>query len=493
MRSRTSYQPVCGARYESRCVFPGRASPGHSLHPMHRLRSRPPQGQADLRVRPPSGEPHMQPLATRQMHAVVVDGVVPEVERRVEGRPPAPQLARLLGAVVRLETVGRRQRIARVQEVDRLGHVEAAPAAELVASHRTLVAAARGIDVVRVPLEDPRHLAARERRVDAEQDGRGRSDLRRRERGALGMAVVADRTVGVALRAAIRLSVRQGPREGGEDADARCGEVDEAQVLVREVGNVAGAGQSAHADHVGQRRRPARVRPRRRIRLVRVPDRGHDHRTLPHGVGHRLGLDLRVRVQIGIFRVPDGAEAEVDDPRPVLDGPADAGRLGLERDGAVVGDHLGHEQLGRVGDTDDTCRVQGPGDLTGDDRAVPLVVVACATADEALRLGDLILEIGQRAVDAGVDDRDLHGVERRGRVPGVERVVPTEVPLLVVVGVRRREGCSRGGRDQRSPYRADQRDPQLVHYLTVAPVRGSARARLRHLWLPAGTWSSTSA
>ncbi len=216
-------------------------------------------------------------------------------------------------------------------------------------------------------------------------------------------------------------------------------------------GTLPDAGQSAHADHVGQRRRPARVRPRRRIRLVRVPDRGHDHSSLPHGVGHRLSLDLRVRVEIGIVRVPDGAEAEVDDPRPVVDGPADAGRLGLERDRPVVGDHLGHEQLGLVRDTDDTCRVQGPGDLAGDDRAVPLVVIACVTADEALRLGDLILEIGQRAVDAGVDDRDLHGVERRGLVPGVERVVATEVPLLRVVRVLRREGCSRGGRDQRSP------------------------------------------
>src|SRR5262249_51928039 len=94
--------------------------------------------------------------------------------------------------------------------------------------------------------------------------------------------------------------------------------------------------------------------------------------------------------------------------------------------------------------------------------------------NEALHLGDLSLEVGQRAVDTRIDDRDLHRVEQRGRVPGVERGVLAEVPLLRVVRIRRRERRSRGGRHEGSDHRAEQREAQLLHYFTVA-----ACARIR--------------
>ena len=239
-----------------------------------------------------------------------------------------------------------------------------------------------------------------------------------------GWLVVADRAVGVALRRAVRLGVRQLLREGGEDADSRGGDVDEGRILVREVGNVARAGQRADADHVRQRRRPARVRPRGRVRLVGVADRGDDDRSLPHGVGDRLGLDLRVRVERGSVRVADGAEAEVDDARALVDRPADAGRLGLERDRAVGGDDLGHEQLGRVGEADDAGLSSGRR-RSRRRRSCRAPGCPCRRCRRRSSSTSAIwsVEVGQRAVDAGVDDRDLHRGERRRRGPRVERVV----------------------------------------------------------------------
>src|SRR5262249_59830893 len=108
------------------------------------------------------------------------------------------QLVGLRDVVVRLEVVRRRQR-ARVEEVDGLLHVETAPAAVLVAAVRAFVTAVRGVDVVGVPLEDLRDLAARERRVEADEDGGGRGHLRGRKRRAFGVLVFADRAGGVAL------------------------------------------------------------------------------------------------------------------------------------------------------------------------------------------------------------------------------------------------------------------------------------------------------
>src|SRR5262249_13971644 len=131
-------------------------------------------------------------------------------------------------------------------------------------------------------------------------------------------------------------------------------------------------------------------------------------------------------------------------------------------------DDLGHEELGRVREADDARRVERRGDLTGDDRAVALRVDARAAADEALRLRNLVLQVGQRAVDARVDDGDLDRVGHRRRGPRVERVVHAEIPLLAVVRVRRRECRSRRGPDEGSRHGAEHRNPQPVHYPTVA-------------------------
>src|SRR5262249_12586823 len=203
----------------------------------------------------------------------------------------------------------------------------------------------------------------------------------------------------------------------------------------------------------------------------------------PDRVVHGPGLGLRVRVERGIERIADGSEAEIDDARPLVDRPADACRLGLDRNRAVGCDDLRHEELRRVGEADDAGRVESAGDLPCDDRAVSLAVEAAAAADEALGLGDLMtLEVRQPAVDARVDDRDLHGIEVRRRRPRVERVVLAQIPLLVVVRVGRRKRSSGGRRNECRRHDAGQRDPQLLHYPTLAAwtrIRTGAAASFR--------------
>src|SRR5204863_9870505 len=115
---------------------------------------------------------------------------------------------------------GRGKRSAGAQSSSRTLDVELSPAGVLVAPDRAGRAAARSIDVVCVPLEDRRDLAVRQRRIEAEENRCGRRHLRRRERGALGPAIVARRAVGVALGSATLLVARQRLREGGEDVDS---------------------------------------------------------------------------------------------------------------------------------------------------------------------------------------------------------------------------------------------------------------------------------
>src|SRR5581483_1127677 len=86
-------------------------------------------------------------------------------------------------------------------------------------------------------------------------------------------------------------------------------------------------------------------------------------------------------------------------------------------------------------------------------RPVAFGVGARVAADEAAGGDDASREVGQRAVDAGVDDGDLDGLEvRRRRRPRVERMVVGEIPLLRGERVGRRE---RGGRR-----RGDERDEE---------------------------------
>ena len=295
-------------------------------------------------------------------------------------------------------------------------------------------------------LEQCRHLVGGQLGVRREEERRGGGDLRRREGGALGPPEVVGPAVRVAGVEAVVVR-RQRPRDRREDVLTGRGEVVVDDVAVGEERHRAVAGERAHADHVRERRRVARVRPRRRRRLVGVADGRDDHGAVPNGVLDRVGLAQGVGVPPRIARIAQPAEAEVDDPRSVVDGPADRGGLGLERDRAVAAHDFGDQELRREGDARDPLPVVGRrGDLSRDEGPVALLVGERASADEALRERDPARELRMPAVDAGIDDRDLHARTRQRRQlrPGVERLVLGEVPLLRGQRVVRREGRAAG-------------------------------------------------
>ena len=170
-------------------------------------------------------------------------------------------------------------------------------------------------------LEDRRHLVGAELRVRRPHE-RGRSrDLRRRERGAAGVAVDAsDRAREDGARI---VRQRGGGRDGAEDADAGRREGD-VRAGAREArpGALDRRGrdrESAPADAT----RADRLEQCRRIldrvaEQVVVSDRGDEQGALRDRVVDRALLDRGGR---------RAAEAEVDDPRAVVDCVDDRGRL----------------------------------------------------------------------------------------------------------------------------------------------------------------------
>ncbi len=248
-------------------------------------------------------------------------------------------------------------------------------------------------------------------------------------------------------------------------------------------------GAGADPDHVRERGRVARKRPRRHRRLVAVPDGRDEHGALLVGVGDRVRLEPRERIARGRARIADAAEAEVDHPRALVRGPADRGRLGAQRDRSVGADDLRDHELRRwVGDPDDALPVERGSDLAGDEGAVALLVGAPVAADEAPAGGDPTGELRMTGVDARVDDRDLRRREERRRrrlVPRVEGVVLREVPLLR----RQRVGRGEGGRGRRRCQGGDggpRQEPRPVHPETTRsggvvpaakPLEAATRAR----------------
>jgi hypothetical protein len=170
---------------------------------------------------------------------------------------------------------------------------------------------------------------------------------------------------------------------------------------------------------------------RRRI-LEAVPDCGDDDRPVSVCVAHRGRLERRKGVLVGIARIAEAADAEVDHAGAVLHRPADRAGLGLDVDEVVGVDNLGNEQLGggrHAGDSGSV--VEGGRDHTRDERAVPLLVDPGRTADEGLSLGDFVHELRVGGVDARVDHRDAHRSERGRRIPVVERAGHVEMPLAL--------------------------------------------------------------
>ena len=279
------------------------------------------------------------------------------------------------------------------------------------------------------------HLRGGERRADR---------VAKLERPAIRVRVRAARVVGDEVR-----------RDRREHVVAGRSDIDVHRVAIRVVGDRSVAAYRRDADHVRERRGVRRVAPGGRRRLRAVPDRRNDHRAFRVRVLDRSALERRVRVERRVERVAHAAEAEIDHAGALVDGPADPGHLGGERDLAVGGDDLRNDQAGverEAGHADRVRRVGG--DLARDERAVSLLVVVRRPADERLRCDDASDEIGMRTVDARVDDRDLDRREARHRRPERPGLVVVEVPLLgcVGLGVRKRRGdrrdCERRERDE---------------------------------------------
>ena len=248
------------------------------------------------------------------------------------------------------------------------------------------------------------------------------------------------------VRTACTSRVDQVARDRREDRVAGRGDVVVDRVAVRVVGDRAVLLQRADADHVRQRRRVVRVRPRRLRRLRPVADGSDDHRALRVRVVDRRLLERRVRVDPRVERVAHPAEAEVDDARAVIDGPVDCVDLGLQRHRAVGLHDLRDEQLRVERDSGDAVAVErARGDLAGHERPVTLGVAPRRAAGEALRQQDASDELRMAAVDSRVDHRDLHRSELRLRRPEIPGLVLLQVPLLrrERLGVVEREGRRR--------------------------------------------------
>ncbi len=209
--------------------------------------------------------------------------------------------------------------------------------------------------------------------------------------------------------------------------------------------------------HAGQRRRgdcetraadsvrPARLQQRRGI-LGRVPLRElvADGRDDEHAVVERV-LD---RVTLDRRR-SGSAEADVDDPRAVVDGVDDPGGLVDVGERPVRGAGLDDEELRVAARARDSVAVRhGTGRDRCDERPVAVVVADVAGAGaRVVGGGGLRREIGRRQVGAGVDDGDLdRGGCAQHRVGDAVLVRTAVLPLPAGGGARECERHRRLGR-----------------------------------------------
>ena len=429
-----------------------------------------------------------------QVHAVDVDVVVPVVERRVDRpRERRQRMRPRAGVVVRLVVVGRRE----------AAWWPAASSAALTSRvpqpvkrsrpDRAHGAAGRGVRVVGASLEQPRDLLGAQGRVLPEQErGRGRH-LRRRERRADRVAELERPAVGVRMAGAgHRGRVDELERDRREDRVARSGEVVVDRVAVRVVGHRAVLPDRADADHVRQRRRIVREVPRRRGRLRAVADRRHDDGALRVGVLDGGLLERRVGVEARVERIAHAAEAEVDHARAVVDGPADRGDLGLERDRPVGSDDLRDHQLRverHAGDALVVERVRG--DLPRDERAVPLLVGVRRAADEgACAATTRPTNSGCVPSMPGVDHRDLdrnEAVERSASTSTRGRLRGTTASRRAARGCRTRTAAGsqrgRGEREERAAANVSLDEQRRRHARARDPGPGAQRTR----YVPGGS------
>jgi hypothetical protein len=139
---------------------------------------------------------------------------------------------------------------------------------------------------------------------------------------------------------------------------------------------------------------------------VVVPGRGDEKHALRDCVIDRIALDPRRQL---------AAEAQVDDPRAVVDRPDDSGGLvdDVEPAGAPVRLHDHQPRVAAEPGQPFAVRDRAGRDR-GDERPVP-DVVACRdlAGDHAVRQGRLRGEVGRAEIGARVHDRDRHA---RGRL-----------------------------------------------------------------------------
>src|SRR5262249_14116370 len=182
-------------------------------------------------------------------------------------------------------------------------------------------------------------------------------------------------------------------------------------------------------------------------RFVAVADRRDDDDAVSRRVVDRARLGGRELVVARVLRIAQAAEREVDHSRAEVRRPADRVRLVLDVDLPVGTCDLRDDELRRERDAGDALIVECRGDLAGDERPMALLVREGASPDEAACCIDARpWKLGVRAVEAGVDDRDTYGVERRqGVTERVEGVVLCEVVLPRRKRIRRCVGrpCAR--------------------------------------------------
>ncbi len=293
-------------------------------------------------------------------------------------------------------------------------------------------------EVVCRALQDLHDLVVRQRGVRREQQGGRCAHVRRRERRALDRAVRGDH---LALRGVLRQPGDRGiARHGGQDLDAGSSEVVVDRVTVRESRRVQVRADRRDAEHVGQRRRVARVGVR--TEAVGVPGGGDDDGALPVRVVDRVLLGARVLVGARAGRAA-ATEREVDHPRAGVDGLLDAPGLLARIDRAVAADDTDVDDAHRLVEAGDPDAVVcARGDDAGDRGAVHERRRAVRHVDRLRRNDGRAIgtdEIRAPGIDSAVDHRHGHGIARElGDLgPEVERAHLSRVPLRCGLGIRR--------------------------------------------------------
>ena len=178
-----------------------------------------------------------------------------------------------------------------------------------------------------------------------------------------------------------------------------------------------------------KRRRVARVAPRRHRRLVAVADGGDDDNAVRDRVGDGVRLEPREAVAVRVERVADAAEAHVDDPRAVRDGPAARASASIE----IVRDFVTTFATSSSADGASPAMpipLPTPAAMSRDEGPVPERVRPRRPADEALRGEILPARLSVKASTPESMTATGTRLERGQRDPRLVEAALGQVPLL---------------------------------------------------------------